>query len=932
MALTRNQQGQISIFFSASLVVLVTIVAFVINVGLFVKAKINLQNSTDAAAFAGAAVQARQLTKIAHLNWEMRNIYKEWMYKYYVIGNLNLPGVRNSGSAGVTDFRMEPDTNVLKPVGDPMRVVDDPYNFPSVCIHLENSQTNICKRYSIPGLPEFGSSNLPGAEEASRAFQNALISTKVMDCVQRTQLNMFVATSWAYNILSASGITLAGQGPAIMADRQGAWPRAVELAMRIRNLEKVVNREARKKSVCITPGASDKVNCGVGIDEISNEPAPGNERLVKAFYSGYRNIGGSFTDDEMKQSFTLTEIPPVMFREPKMTNASNLLIPDPSYEKQYLDLKLMMVNYAIFYSAMIPRADTKTSGACDVSKVAIPVPGYPLGFYKSPEFVTYYAVKGEAEFEGMFNPFGERVKLTAFAAAKPMGGRIGPMLFTQKPNQEAIIGRLDPIKRRSVPYMATIDLVGANQRLLIPDNDPALPGTWVKKLITSPDGKYYPGMPLPVNGPNTAFWLDGPGKAVGGKISTGVQFGIPNMPYDFKKHYSSEGYTTSAAPIHTINAKDPLGPSPDREVGLFSQDQFTRFKGAIGNSIGPDQLDEAVARVRSPTSYEAANYLIPVPFERYSSSNLGHFGQISGKGKPVGPNGILRYVNYIYAPLYGTDSNEILYRDTAAVLAAIKNFMFEQESGIRKYVDAMNSGAKAINDMGANVSGGATGSRAGYVKAAAGVSDLASYAPADIMNKNPKTCKSLTGTFLHFYYGGLGAAPPGMIAAGMPIKYAGTPGTHPNGTLIDPPVDCPASISELLQSYFSNGAGDDPNFRNSHYRMEYSIDDRLLSAGPVPEKYGIFSGYAPGAFTGVKANGIFTNLAGISEMMRRNFYSTKFIPLHSVTNGGYYNESVGRFNTFSEGDVQFINSDLKQNQYRNPLQLQDHPEATGIKH
>jgi len=32
---TRNERGQISIFFSASLIVLVSIVAFVINVGLF---------------------------------------------------------------------------------------------------------------------------------------------------------------------------------------------------------------------------------------------------------------------------------------------------------------------------------------------------------------------------------------------------------------------------------------------------------------------------------------------------------------------------------------------------------------------------------------------------------------------------------------------------------------------------------------------------------------------------------------------------------------------------------------------------------------------------------------------------------------------------------------------------------------------------------
>ena len=142
-----HEQGQISIFFSASLIVLISIIAFVINIGLFVKAKINLQNATDAAAFSGAAVQARQLTKIAYLNWEMRNIYKEWMYKYYVVGNLNVEDVETPSASGVMKFNLRPDENVLSGV-----VTKDPYNIPAVCIHIAGSKTNICKRYSIPGL------------------------------------------------------------------------------------------------------------------------------------------------------------------------------------------------------------------------------------------------------------------------------------------------------------------------------------------------------------------------------------------------------------------------------------------------------------------------------------------------------------------------------------------------------------------------------------------------------------------------------------------------------------------------------------------------------------------------------------------------------------------------------------------------------------
>ena len=51
--------------------------AFVINTGMLVNAKINLQNAADLAAYAGASVQARQLTHISYLNYEMRRQWKK---------------------------------------------------------------------------------------------------------------------------------------------------------------------------------------------------------------------------------------------------------------------------------------------------------------------------------------------------------------------------------------------------------------------------------------------------------------------------------------------------------------------------------------------------------------------------------------------------------------------------------------------------------------------------------------------------------------------------------------------------------------------------------------------------------------------------------------------------------------------------------------
>ena len=82
----KKNKGQISVFLGLSLLVLVGLLGFVINVGLYVKARINLQNAVDAAAYSGAAVQARQLTLMGNLNYEIRNVMKEWMFKYYVVG------------------------------------------------------------------------------------------------------------------------------------------------------------------------------------------------------------------------------------------------------------------------------------------------------------------------------------------------------------------------------------------------------------------------------------------------------------------------------------------------------------------------------------------------------------------------------------------------------------------------------------------------------------------------------------------------------------------------------------------------------------------------------------------------------------------------------------------------------------------------------
>ena len=110
LATAAAQAGQLSMFLGVTLIIIICLLAFIINVGLFVRAKINLQNAVDAAAYSGAATQARLLTQIAYVNWEMRNNLKEWMFKYYVLGQLGnqvlLDQGAGNGDTGVTHFRL----------------------------------------------------------------------------------------------------------------------------------------------------------------------------------------------------------------------------------------------------------------------------------------------------------------------------------------------------------------------------------------------------------------------------------------------------------------------------------------------------------------------------------------------------------------------------------------------------------------------------------------------------------------------------------------------------------------------------------------------------------------------------------------------------------------------------------------------------------
>jgi hypothetical protein len=73
----QGEKGQVAILFALVFTFMFVLFAFVVDFGHLVHDKMNLQVAADAAAYAGAAWQARTLNRIATLNYRLRQDFKE---------------------------------------------------------------------------------------------------------------------------------------------------------------------------------------------------------------------------------------------------------------------------------------------------------------------------------------------------------------------------------------------------------------------------------------------------------------------------------------------------------------------------------------------------------------------------------------------------------------------------------------------------------------------------------------------------------------------------------------------------------------------------------------------------------------------------------------------------------------------------------------
>jgi len=437
-------------------------------------------------------------------------------------------------------------------------------------------------------------------------------------------------------------------------------------------------------------------------------------------------------------------------------------------------------------------------------------------------------------------------------------------------------------EKKSSPYISGLNTAGFR-------------GTFGTDLAGS---LYAPGMPIPINSGTGAqqFWIASAANNVGGWISgPDIVFGVPNIMYDYPGNEPgiNDDYHSSTQDIEIISyggAGDAASSFP--KAGLYNKSIFNKFKSklkGIGGVVETPAITSALQMIKSPTLYEAHNYLIPTPEDLNKKIGTDSWGAIgSRKINTLEDNDGNQYDLYtmkLYAPLFSATS---IYKSPSNLQTVLEEYITQQTGALEKYRYSMNIVA---TDIYINNRSATSGQNTGE-DAAKAISNLEGF-EYEAINSSANNaqdlkpgCRSMAGKFLNFYTG--------------------------NTTLISgDTTECNTSLVELMRSRWSKNEN-----VTDIYEVDYTISKNLEAQ--------LFTAYQPGPRQSAN-KGVHRNILSKQESnMIRNFYSTKFIPLNSLKNTGSAAYGTGnKMVIFSEGKAVHNNNNTLRDVFENPLNEQE---------
>lgn len=436
MGCNKSEKGQAVFVIGLLSFTFLLFFAFVINIGMLVNAKINLQNAADVAAYAGAAVQARQMNHIGFLNYEMRRQYKKFLFRYHVLGNMAQYSHPKTLVLQKVPRQWSPNGGVLP--GSP----PDPnqqdlrsavlLDVPTVCFASSPGTDNFCKKGdNLKAIPMPSTGFTDNITQTLRDVNLTIEGIRQNNCRAIAKTNRSILMAWLMNpTLDANTLNVPGNDPDLAQILQrirgmtfglGLIPRQALLRKRIDTLADFINTEPGEN---LTKSRIDQLNNNVRL-------RPKFERTIQAFLSAFYSLGPNTFSEE---SIVMDEL------LPQVTQAG---------EHPFNMMKLQDINakFDAFYTdfSILGSFDSNnTQGRtnpsdCKPALVAFPLPatGIPIGVAKEPDSQVYYAVRLQARAKVLFNIFGPEILLKAYAAAKPFGSRIGPPLSDDDTSRES---------------------------------------------------------------------------------------------------------------------------------------------------------------------------------------------------------------------------------------------------------------------------------------------------------------------------------------------------------------------------------------------------------------------------------------------------------------------------------------------------------------
>lgn len=385
-----SQSGQMAIFIALIFQILFVFFAMVINVGLVVHDKINLQNAVDFAAYYGASKQAELLNAIAHSNYQIRQAWKLLAFRYRVAGSF---GHSDHPLSEKLEPTVQEEKNFLVGLnGDPL--------VPTICVthsrwqDFETSDESLCHKQHlfiprVPTIPVIA--GFWGWNPALASFIETIKAQYNQACKTAGAVNWGIAAAFFY---------------AYKADQASRKRAIYGIAESMSNLvDDFVDLQG------------DSVMEGMRKTFEKNLTEANRASIISMsmFNSlAHPALGGSAQERARKWLPTISIAPAILYSSPVNPNA-----PDCDVQSFFVHNTLSGAN-----SKAAPELEIFMSEPSDRNNVW----HSSLGVEKNPWAFAYVGFTAKTSPRKPFAPFGGPTLMSATAFAKPFGGRIGPWL------------------------------------------------------------------------------------------------------------------------------------------------------------------------------------------------------------------------------------------------------------------------------------------------------------------------------------------------------------------------------------------------------------------------------------------------------------------------------------------------------------------------